>query len=180
MVYPPNMTTMDEYIEQLLVELYPDNPTPWCCAKHPGWAHPWFCQGTLVKALTAWEISTFPSTTQGKREEKEGPRGRIRPHTSTKVLEICEGVPGWHPWLLWQERSKDRRAGLQIDSMGDRKVLEGLADGCAQRASTGCWPLGFPRGGRTLTQKKLEEELKALKGVWNSSRLSRWLSQRTT
>ena len=123
--------------------------SPWCCAKHPGWAHPWFCQGTLVKALTAWEISTFPSTTQGKREEKEGPRGRIRPHTSTKVLEICEGVPGWHPWLLWQERNKDRRAGLQTDSMGVRKVLEGLADGCAQRASTGCWPLGFPRGGRT-------------------------------
>ena len=140
--------------------------SPWCGEKHPGWAHLRFCQGALVKALTAWEISTFPSTTcceaTGKREEKEGPRGRIRPYTgtsATQILEICcccwrhvatGTVPGWHPWLLlWQERSQDRRAGLQTDSMGARKFLERLADGCAQRASTGCWPQGFPWGCRT-------------------------------
>ena len=26
-IYPPSLVTMDEYIDQLLAEIYPDNPT---------------------------------------------------------------------------------------------------------------------------------------------------------
>ena len=150
------MVTMDEYIEQLLAEM-PDNQSTLHDVVKNILDEPVSdsVKARLLKPLQPGKYRPSPPPRVAKQRAKERKRKALEEEFDPILAQVPHkslrsAVVGWHPWLLlWQERSQDRRAGLQTDSMGARKFLERLADGCAQRASTGCWPQGFPWGCRT-------------------------------
>ena len=46
---------------------------------------------------------------------------------------------------LFDVASNKRKLAFRTDSMGDWKLLEGLANGCTKRPSLRCWPKGISR-----------------------------------
>ena len=147
------MVTMDEYIEQLLAEM-PESALHDVVKNIQDEPIPEICERALAEAPAASEISTFPSTTQGKREEKEGHWKGIWPYSPPQ---------GWDPGLVCGEQD-------------GRTHLPGRHHGRLGNFLRG-WQLDVPRGHpqgtdlraflvevEHLISKKLGEELRALGG----------------
>ena len=159
------MATMEEYIEQLLAELYPDNPTLHevlqSILDEP---IPDSAKARLLKSLQPGKYRPSPPPRKAKERKRKALEEEFDPIPRQKSLR---SVKEYRDDILDSFDKKDVKTDELVfrqTPWAIRKFLRGWQMDVPQGHPQGADPRAFLDEVEPLIQKKLEEELKALKG----------------
>ena len=162
---PVHMVTMDEYIEQLLAEIYPDNPTFHDVVQNIlDEPIPKAVKARLLKPLQPGKYRPSPPPHKAKERKRKALEEEFDPIPRQKPLRSVKEYQDDILDLFAKNEVKTDELVFRQTPWVIGKFLRGWQMDVPKGHPQGADPRAFLEEIEPLIQKKLEEELKALKG----------------